>query len=341
VQRRIAGTRRPASVNIQPPKAVIMSKRVIALLSGGISSEREVSLNSGNQVFDALDKNKYDIRRYDPKTDLAKLVAEAGDIDFALIILHGPFGEDGTVQGLLDLLAIPYQGAGVLGSSVAMNKLTSKRLYEKAGIPVPGYLVADAGTVVTADMVGDGIGFPVVVKPAQSGSSIGLSIVREPSALAGAIALGFKHDHTLLVEKCIEGVEITGGVIGNDAPEALPLIEIIPGEGYEYFDYDAKYLPGATTEICPARVSEDVTARAQALAVKAHETLFLRGYSRTDMILDGDDLFVLETNTIPGMTRTSLFPQAAAKAGLDFSRLMDRLIDLGLEDDRSAHRQQR
>lgn len=318
-----------------------MKKRVVALLSGGISSEREVSLNSGNQVYEALDKEKYDIRRFDPQTDLARLVAEAGEIDFALIILHGPFGEDGTVQGLLDLLGIPYQGAGVLGSAVAMNKLTSKQLYEKAGIPTPPYLIADIDRRVTAGRVADTIGFPVVVKPAQCGSSIGLSIVREAGGLAEALETGFRFDHTLIVEACIEGTELTGGVIGNAHPEALPLIEIVPGEGYAFFDYDAKYLPGATTEICPARVSDDVTARAQALAVKAHKALFLRGYSRTDLILRGADLFVLETNTIPGMTRTSLFPQAAAKAGMSFTRLLDRLIDLGLEDDRSAHRQPR
>lgn len=318
-----------------------MKKRVIALLSGGVSSEREVSLNSGNQVFEALDKQKYDIRRYDPQTDLAPLVAEAGGIDFALIILHGPFGEDGTVQGLLDLLGIPYQGAGVLGSAVAMNKITSKRLYEKAGIPTPPYIVADARHRVSAKQVDETIGFPVVVKPAQCGSSIGLSIVREAGDLAGAIETGFRHDHTLLVEACIEGTELTGGVIGNAGPEALPLIEIVPGEGYAFFDYDAKYLPGATTEICPARVSDEITERAQALAVRAHEALFLRGYSRTDMMLRGEELFVLETNTIPGMTRTSLFPQAAAKAGMSFTVLLDRLIDLGLEDDRSAQRQPR
>ena len=318
-----------------------MKKRVIALLSGGISSEREVSLNSGNQVFDALDKEKYTIRRYDPKTDLPRLVAEAGDIDFALIILHGPFGEDGTVQGMLDLLGIPYQGAGVLGSAVAMNKLTSKRLYEKAGIPTPAYMVATADRPVTAELVAKTIGFPVVVKPAQCGSSIGLSIVRDADALAEALKTGFRHDHTLLVEDCIEGTELTGGVIGNAGLKALPLIEIVPGEGYAFFDYNAKYLPGATTEICPARVSEDVTARAQTLAVKAHEALFLRGYSRTDMMLRGEDLFVLETNTIPGMTRTSLFPQAAAVAGMSFSQMLDRLIELGLEDERSAHRQPR
>ncbi|MFH1983903.1 MAG: D-alanine--D-alanine ligase [Pseudomonadota bacterium] len=318
-----------------------MKKRVIALLSGGISSEREVSINSGNQVYETLDKEKYTIRRYDPKTDLSRLVAEAGDIDFALIILHGPFGEDGTVQGMLDLLGIPYQGAGVLGSAVAMNKLTSKRLYEKAGIPTPAYIVTDARRPVTAGMVAETIGFPVVVKPAQCGSSIGLSIVRDAGALAEALKAGFRHDNTLLVEVCIDGTELTAGVIGNTGLEALPLIEIVPGEGYAFFDYNAKYLPGATTEICPARVSEEVTVRAQALAIKAHEALFLRGYSRTDMILRGEDLFVLETNTIPGMTRTSLFPQAAAKAGLSFSQMLDRLIDLGLEDERSAHRQPR
>jgi D-alanine-D-alanine ligase len=308
-----------------------MTKKTIALLSGGISSEREVSLNSGEQVFAALDKDKYNVLRYDPKTDLPRLVADAQRIDAALIILHGPYGEDGTVQGLLDLLGIPYQGAGVLGSAMAMNKVVAKQLYEKTGIPVPGYRVIRKGARMPVDEAADMLGFPLVVKPVAAGSSIGMSIVADRSGMAKALETAFDHDDTVLLEQYIDGVEITGGVLGNNELEALPLIEIIPGSGHEFFDYQAKYAPGATEEICPARIDDAMTGKAQHLAKMAHEALFCQGYSRTDMILSEGRLFVLETNTIPGMTRTSLFPQAAAAAGYPFGALMDRLIELGIE----------
>ncbi len=157
-----------------------MGKIRLALLSGGISSEREVSLNSGSQVYEALDKEKYDITRYDPKTDLGKLVNDASQIDAALIILHGPFGEDGTVQGLLDLLDIPYQGAGVLGSAAAMNKLTAKRLYRGAGIPTPDFSSFTLQDKVDTARVVRDIGLPLVVKPANAGSSVGMTIVKDP-----------------------------------------------------------------------------------------------------------------------------------------------------------------
>jgi D-alanine-D-alanine ligase len=308
-----------------------MKKLRIALLSGGISSEREVSLNSGNQVFEALDKEKYDVVRYDPKNDLKKLVIEAEEIDAALIILHGPFGEDGTVQGLLDLLDIPYQGADVLGSAVAMNKKLSKTLYEAANIPIPPYYTFSVNDKIHKSAVVDTLGLPLVIKPVCAGSSVGMSIVREKAALEQAIDLAFKNDKTILIEKYISGTELTCGVLGNDNPEALPVIEIIPGEGHEFFDYKAKYVPGATQEICPARIDEAATATVQSLALKAHQSLFLKGYSRTDMILSGKDLYVLETNTIPGMTITSLYPQSAQVAGLSFTKLLDRLIELSLE----------
>jgi len=307
-----------------------MKKRTVALLSGGISSEREVSLNSGNQVLEALDKEKYRVIRYDPKTDLPRLVAEADDIDVALVILHGPFGEDGTVQGLLDLLGIPYQGAGVLGSAAAMNKLAAKRLYAQCGLPVPAYRVIDTESGFDADACIADIGLPLVVKPVAAGSSVGMTIVRDASALKPAVQSAFAFDRQVLAEAFVDGVEVTGGVIGNDDVEALPLIEIIPGEGHEFFDYAAKYTPGATQEICPARIDADLTEKAQRYAVEAHMALFCRGYSRTDMILKDGEFYVLETNTIPGMTQTSLFPQAAAAAGMDFTRLLDRLIELAL-----------
>lgn len=312
-------------------------KLTVALLSGGISSEREVSLNSGSQVYEALDKAKYDILRYDPKTDLPQLVADAPRIDAALIILHGSFGEDGTVQGLLDLLGIPYQGSGVLGSAVAMNKLAAKRLYQQAGLPVPDYVVARSGDGLDPGAVVKLLGLPLVIKPVVGGSSVGITIVRRPEGLRVAVEAAWQHDPSVLIEAYIQGTEITGGVIGNDVLEALPIIEIIPDRNREFFDYTAKYTPGATQEICPARIDPALTAEAQRLAMEAHRTLFCRGYSRTDMMLRGRDIFVLETNTIPGMTATSLLPQAARTAGLSFSRLLDRLIDLSLEG-RCEHR---
>ena len=308
-----------------------MKKLNLALLAGGISSEREVSLNSGEQVYEALDKEKYAITRYDPKTDLGKLVQDASGIDAALIILHGPYGEDGTVQGLLELLDIPYQGSGVVGSAVAMNKVATKLLYEKAGIPVPAYIVANRGDNIDPDDVDGRFGFPVVVKPAEAGSSVGMTIVKDKEKLWAAMDKAYEHGRTILLEAYVDGIELTAGVVGNDTLEALPLIEIVPNKEYEFFDYEAKYTPGKTEEICPARIDEAITEKAKALAKTAHQALFCEGYSRTDMMLKGKDLYVLETNTIPGMTATSLLPQAAQVGGLTFTALLDRLIDLGIE----------
>lgn len=213
-----------------------------------------------------------------------------------------------------------------------MNKILTKQLYVQAGIATAPYVVVDRaqpgggiGTIL------ESLGLPVVVKPEHEGSSIGLSIVKEGGDLAGALELAYRYDRRCLVERYIAGTEITGGVLGNDSLQALPLVEIIPGDQYEFFDYAAKYTPGASHEICPARIPEDVTRRAQDLALRAHRALYCRGYSRTDMIVSGDEIHVLETNTIPGMTQTSLLPQAAAKAGLSFSALLDRLIELALE----------
>lgn len=308
-----------------------MKKLTLALLSGGISTERQVSIDSGDQVYAALDKEKYNVVRYDPKTDLNRLVADASQIDVALIILHGPFGEDGTIQGLLDLLNIPYQGAGVLGSALSMNKLVSKQLYELAGLPVPAYLAVKCGESIDPAVCVEGMGLPLVIKPATGGSSIGMSIVKKKDELNRALEEAFKHDEVVLVETYIKGVELTGAVIGNEHLEALPIVEIIPDKSHEFFDYTAKYTAGVTEEICPARIDNDVTAMAQEFAMRAHKALFCKGYSRTDMILRGKELFVLETNTIPGMTATSLLPQAAAVAGISFSRLLDRLIQLSIE----------
>jgi D-alanine-D-alanine ligase len=308
-----------------------MKKLTIALLSGGISSEREVSISSGNQVYEALDHNKYDILRYDPKTDLPQLVKDASKIDAALIILHGPFGEDGTVQGLLDLLDIPYQGSGVLGSALGMNKLASKHLYEKSGLLVPPYVVMGESDALDVDECVQRLGMPLVVKPVGSGSSVGISIVKSRDSFKEAVDKAFEQDSMVLIEAHISGIELTGGVIGNNQLEALPIVEIIPNESFDFFDYEAKYTAGATNEICPARINDVMTQKAQETAKTAHKALFCKGYSRTDMILKDQDIYVLETNTIPGMTATSLLPLAAGEAGIPFSRLLDRLIELSIE----------
>ena len=309
-----------------------MGKMTIALLSGGVSSEREISLSSGDQVFEALDKEKYNIIRYDPKTDLARLVKDAPGIDASLIILHGPYGEDGTVQGLLELLNIPYQGSGVLGSSLAMNKLVSKYLYEKADLPIPPYIALQKGDPLAPAAWGKQLGLPLVIKPNEAGSSVGMTIVKSMDAVEAAVEKAFSHDTTVLIEAYVKGIELTGGLIGNKELLALPIIEIIPDDEHEFFDYEAKYTAGVTQEICPARIDDEMTQRAQTYAKVAHEALFCKGYSRTDMILKDSEIYVLETNTIPGMTATSLLPQAAQTAGLSFSRLLDQLIELCIED---------
>jgi D-alanine-D-alanine ligase len=312
-----------------------MKKLNIALLSGGKSSEREVSLKSGDQVFEALDRKKYSVLRYDPKTELNRLVADADRIDVALIILHGVYGEDGTVQGLLDLLGIPYQGSGVLGSAIAMNKLISKQIYEKSGLPVPPYLALKRGDTINPEMLSERLGLPLVIKPVKGGSSIGMSIAESEGSVKSAAEKAFAYDDMILVETFINGIELTGGVIGNDELEALPIVEIIPDKKHRFFDYEAKYTAGASQEICPARIDHVLSEKAQMYAKTAHSSLFCKGYSRTDMILCGQDIYVLETNTIPGMTPTSLLPLAAGAAGINFSGLLDKLIELAIQGHQS------
>lgn len=308
-----------------------MGKLRLALIAGGKSSEREVSLKSGTQVFQALNKDKYDIKRYDPLTDLGKLVQDAKGLDAALIIMHGRGGEDGSMQGLLDLLEVPYQGSGVLASALAMNKELSKTIYQQAGLKVPQALTFDRNQAPSPQEIEAALKLPVVIKPVNEGSSIGITKAGAPKALESGLAAAFALDNRVLVEEFIEGTEITGGVLGNNKLQALPLVEIIPTSKYDFFDYEAKYQPGATHEICPARLDEELTRRAQEYALTAHRALGCRGYSRTDMLVRDGEIYVLETNTIPGMTATSLFPQGAKAAGIEFPDLLDALISLALE----------
>lgn len=308
-----------------------MAKIRLALIAGGTSDEREVSLRGAAGVEKALDSNKYAIVRYDPATDLARIANDAASIDVAFLLLHGVNGEDGTIQGFLDLLGIPYQGAGVLGSALAMDKNLAKIMYRLAGLPVAPWVMVEPRDLADTSRIVSEVGLPCVVKPVRQGSSIGMSIVREVDKLNAALQLALKHDSEVMVERYIKGRELTVGVLGNADLQALPLVEIIPDAKYEFFDYEAKYQPGASREICPAEVSEAVRQKAQDYAVRAHRALQLRCYSRTDMILADDELYLLETNTIPGMTPTSLLPQAAAAAGFPFGALLDRLIELAQE----------
>ncbi len=308
------------------------NKLRVALLAGGKSGEREVSLAGAKGVLAALDKEKYDVRKYDPSVDLERLAADAKDLDVAFILLHGPLGEDGSVQGFLDLLGLPYQGAGVLGSALAMNKNLAKILYREAGLRVADWLMASPADIDKPENLSSRLRFPLVVKPVGQGSSLGMSVAADDQALSKGLQKAFEYGVEVMVEEYIHGREVTGGVLGNHDLQALPLVEIIPGAEYQFFDYEAKYKTGATKEICPADLPEEIAQVARDSAVRAHRVLGLRGYSRTDMIVSGKgEVFVIETNTIPGMTPTSLLPQAAQAAGYTFPHLLDLLIELALE----------
>lgn len=309
-----------------------MKKLTVALISGGTSSERKVSVAGGDHVYDYLNKDLYHVIRYDPKTDIRRLVADAKKIDVAFVVLHGLFGEDGSVQGLLDLLDIPYQCSGVLGSALAMNKIVSKKIYDQNGLPVPPYTVIDRCDKIDSGNLIKRLGLPLVVKPATGGSSIGMKIAFSKSDMEEALEYAFEYDKNILIEKYIKGVEITAGVLGNNSLKALPVVEIIPDNKYDFFNYEAKYNKNASQEICPARISEFLTKKAQQYGKDAHRALFCKGYSRTDMIIQDNDIYLLETNTVPGMTPASLFPLAAKNHGLSFDKLLDRLISLALNN---------
>jgi D-alanine-D-alanine ligase len=310
-----------------------MNKKIqLALIAGGKSGERDVSLAGAQGVLAALDRGKYDVYQYDPAIDLERLARDAEKLDVAFILLHGPLGEDGSMQGFLDLLGLPYQGAGVLGSALAMDKNLAKVLYRQASLPVAEWLMAKPGDAAHPEQLSSELGFPLVVKPVAQGSSLGMSIVHDNNELAAGLEKAFSFDNAVMVEQYLNGREITVGVLGNDDLTALPLVEVIPGKEHPFFDYTAKYTPGATVEICPADFSEDIARLARDYGVRAHKALQLRGYSRTDMIVAEDgSMRVIETNTIPGMTPTSLLPQAAKEYGLPFPQLLDRLIELALE----------
>lgn len=299
----------------------------VAVLLGGISAEREISLESGKSVLKALKKNKkYKVKVYDPKTDLGKLIKDRKELDLAIPILHGPYGEDGTIQGFLELLQIPYCFSKVLPSALGMNKIAQRKIFEREGLPIPKYQVLSGHQLPSVSH------FPLVIKPNTQGSSVGVSICRDKKELEKGIKEAQKYDQTIIIEEYINGREITVGVLGtSENPFALPIVEIIPKK--EFFNFKAKY-DGSTEEIVPAPISKDLTKKAQDYAKKAHQALGCSGVTRTDMILQNSKIYLLEINTIPGLTPESLIPKAAKAAGLSFEELLDRLIELALKEER-------
>ena len=300
-----------------------LGRKRIAVLMGGFSAEREISLRSGRMVLQALTRARVNAYGVDLRgwRQLAALPKSRPDL--ALLCLHGTGGEDGTVQGALEWMGIPYSGSGVLASSLAMDKARAKERFRSLGLPTPPWALL--GT--PADAVPARLRPPWVVKPNRQGSTVGITIVRRRNELAAAIRLAFRHDSLVLVEKFCPGREITVGVLGS---AALPVLEIVPKRAF--YDYVAKYSPGMSEHIVPARVPGRVRLRAQRLAVAAHRALGCRSVSRVDLIVGaGGRLDILEVNTIPGMTATSLLPDAARHVGISFEELVLRLAVEALE----------
>jgi len=302
----------------------------IALLLGGPSSEREVSLKTGGAVASALKGQGLDVVEIDVGEDLSRLVEDLRKAEphVVFIALHGAFGEDGVVQGVLEYLGLPYTGSGVLASALAMDKVASKRLFSYHGIPVPRYTIfRREGWTLPGETPLDGLSYPLVVKPAAEGSTIGVSIVREEGDLEGALDEAYKYGDTVLVEEFIQGREITVGILGD---EALPVIEIVPETGF--YDYRAKYTPGLTRYEVPAKLPVEIAITVQEMALLAHRALGCRDVSRVDFRLAEEGTpYILEVNTIPGMTETSLLPKAAAAAGISFKELVLRILESALK----------
>ncbi len=289
---------------------------------GGLSAEREVSLRTGEGVARALEGLGYDVARivFGPDTrGIDQLVREA-DIDVAFLALHGRGGEDGCIQGLLELLGTPYTGSSVIASALAMDKLKSKEMFRLHNVPTPPYYVAES-TEDLAEVHGS-FGFPVIVKPRGEGSSVGLTKVHDMTELGHAIELALEHDTSAIVERFVKGMEVTVGVLDG---RVLGSLEVVPKSGI--YDYAAKYTPGNTEYICPPRLSSTRTRGVMNLAERAARALGCTGAYRVDVLVtEGENEYVLEANTLPGMTPTSLLPKIAAHAGIDYPALCEAIL---------------
>jgi D-alanine-D-alanine ligase len=308
----------------------------IAVLKGGSSLERQVSLRSAARVEDALERLGHEVVPIDVGGDLVdRLRREAPDAAF--IVLHGVGGEDGTVQELLEILGVPYTGSGVLACMRSMDKVLTKHLLLEAGIPTPEFFAFNEtafrglGAAAALPAMEERLDFPIVVKPAAQGSALGIKFARTAADVPGALVAAFSYDTRVLLERYVRGRDLGVSVLEG---AALPVVEAVPREE-EFYDFESRYEIGRTTFVCPAELPEPITARAQALAVATYQLLGCDGVARVDMMLEDStsELFVLEANVIPGMTDTSLLPQAAEAAGIGFEALVERMLELAFERD--------
>jgi D-alanine-D-alanine ligase len=309
--------------------------RRVAVLKGGRSLERAVSLRSGAQVQDGLRRLGHEVVAIDAGAQLVPDLLASG-ADVAFVALHGRDGEDGTVQGLLDAIGLPYTGSDPAACVRCTDKVLAKYLMREAGIPTPAFhalretSIKELGAAAALPSAEADIGFPLVVKPAKGGSALGVKFARDSSELPGALVGAFSYDSKIVLERYVAGRDLAVSVL--DSPDggqalALPVVEAVPREE-DFYDYESRYQIGMTTFVCPAELDEDTTIRAQALAVEVYELLGCHGLARVDLMLDESDgeLWVLETNVVPGMTETSLLPQAADAAGIGFDELVGRIL---------------
>jgi D-alanine-D-alanine ligase len=304
-----------------------LKTKTIGVLMGGMSGERPVSLRSGGNCLRALLASGYNAVEIDALQDVGRRIEEAG-VEVAFLALHGRYGEDGTIQGLLEIMGVPYTGSGVLASALGMNKVAAKKVVASSGLPTPPCCEATAGDdpSETAVRIETTLGLPVMLKPVQEGSSLGVSKCKTSAELAAALEAGLAEFGTMFAEKFITGTEITVGVIDRDGRlEALPILQLVPKN--EFYDYEAKYTEGMTEFILPARLEPDVYARAQQVAIDVFRAIGCRGYSRVDMMVDaGGTPWFVEVNTLPGMTELSDLPAQARAAGISYEELVETIL---------------
>lgn len=304
----------------------------VTLLKGGESGEREISLVSGAACAQALREVGFTVTEIDTKdSDAIQQILDSNP-DVVFIALHGRDGEDGCVQGLCELMRVPYTGPGVLASALAMDKTRAKAFYRANGLPTPQSVTLLKGEEYDVAAIIEEVGEKSVVKPAREGSSLGVSIVDNTDDLQKAIEAAFECDSTVLVERFVKGTEVTVAVLGNENPEALPVIEIVPSAEDAFYDFEEKYSAGGASHVIPARITDEQTKTCQEQGVAAHKALGCVGVSRTDMMVGEDGTcWVIETNTIPGMTPTSLLPDTASRVGIGFNELCKKIVELALE----------
>lgn len=307
-----------------------MNKIKVAVLMGGKSSEHEISILSGQQVVANLNQNKYEV--------FPVVISKTGDlkinsilnkkVDLVFIAMHGPYGEDGTIQGMLELMDIHYTGSGVLASALGMDKIKFRKIIEIENIPIPKYIVVNKNEKMKKlKALG---GFPYFVKPHDQGSSVGASIAKNKNELKKSLNEAFKYSNKVLIDEYIKGRELTCSIIGNEKPIALPVLEIIPKKG-NFFDYKSKYVEGGSNEIIPEDIPNRLIEKVKELSIEVFKAISCRGFARVDFLLKAGKLYVLEINTIPGLTQMSLLPKSAKAFGLTYSQLLDKIIKLALE----------